>query len=436
MKRNGGGASRPPKRPDLGRYIKSKGLAALQLYLGFSPLFLLPGAVLLPDYPAAALLLPIPAALLPAAAGLFAGKRRRAAFLLAILLEALLCAGVLLPLHTLSVLLFLPCLALMLLMMPATARAPYLEWPATPMAYGVALHLAGQAVKGQGAFSAMGGTLSLFFSAYLLLCLFASNRFALMDGAKSDQAPPAKLLQKNRLLLIFISLAALSAANIKALQTAALFVWDFIKRALATIIVWLSMLLPQLAPAGNQSAPQEGLDLGMLGEAQEPSAFSLFMEKVLAVLAVVVVGLLLLVGLYLLMRQIRKALKKILAGLRAYSRSIGEGYVDSTESLFDWGEVGRAAKGRWESFQKRHKKLPAWDSLSPGDRVRRVYALLIRRLRHADPSLTAREALVGGALELAETEAQKMAALYEQARYSDHPVSPEEAEAMRKSAGV
>ena len=424
-----------PARPFTGRQIKAKAMAAVIFYLGFSPLFLLPGAYLKPESPATGLLLPLSALLLSCTAGLLPARRRRIAFLIAMLLQASLCAWVLLPSSPLSALLFLPCRIMMRLFMPAMARPSGLEWSAPQLSQGVALHLIGQALKGLAVFESAASTLSLFFSGYLLLCLFAFNRYALIGAARTEQSPPAKLLHQNRRILAAFSLIAILTAGWQSFEAAALAVWDFLKKAFATILLWLSMLLPQLTPVNERGAPQ-GFDLGMLGEASEPSALSLILEKVLTVLAVIIAALLALFALYQLLRLLKRLLKNLLSQIRNYSRAIGEGYVDKTESLLDWGEVMKSAKDRWASFQKRHRKLPAWESLSPRDRVRRVYALLTKRLKNPVPSLTARESLQNGGLSLPPTQAQQIASLYEQARYSDHPISPEEADDARKSAGV
>ncbi len=422
-------------RPFTGRQIKAKVLAAVIFYLGFSPLFLLPGTYLLPENQAIVLFLPLAALLLSWVSGLLPTNRRKTGFVMAILLQASLCAWVLLPLSPLSALLFLPCFIMMLLFMPAMARPSGLEWSTPQLSQGIVLHLIGQAVKGFDIFANAGNTMSLFFSGYLLLCLFAFNRYALIDAARTEQSPPAKLLHQNRRILTAFALIAILAAGWQSFEAAALAVWDFLKRAIATILLWLSMLFPQMTPSKEQGAPQ-GMDLSGLGEATEPSAFSLFMEKVLTVLAVIVAALLALFALYQLFRLIKKLLKNLLSRIRDYSRAIGEGYVDKTESLLDWGEVMKATKDRWASFQKRHRKLPAWESLSPRDRVRRVYTLLVKQLKSPAPSLTARESLQSCGLSLKPTQAQQIASLYEQARYSDHPISPEEADDARKNAGV
>jgi hypothetical protein len=324
---------------------------------------------------------------------------------------------------------------MMLFFMPAIHRPLYMEWPTSQLSQGILLHLIGQAVKGLPVFEGAGYVLSLFFSGYLILCLFAFNRYALMDASGAEHSPPVKLLQRNRRILTVFALIAILTAGYKSFETVVLAVWAFLKRAIATILIWLSMLLPDLAPANDQGA-QQGPDLSELGGASEPSALSLILEKILTVLAVIVAVLLLLFALYQLSRLLKRLLKKLLGRIRDYTRAIGEGYTDKTESLLDFGEVARSAREKWETFAQRHKRPPAWESLSPRDKVRRAFALLLKRLKNPTPTLTAREALKSGELSLPPDCAQQIASLYEQARYSDHPISPEEADGVRKSAGV
>ena len=424
-----------PAQPVTGRFIQAKGLAALQFYLGFSPLFLLPGIYLLPIFITAVCLLPLAALVLTFAAGLISGKCRRPAFLLAVILQALLCASLLLPLNPWSLFLFLPCFAMMLMFMPAMNKPSHLEWPTSQLSQGILLHLIAQAVKGLSVFEGAGNLLSLFFCGYLILCLFAFNRYTLLDASGAEHAPPAKILQRNRRILAVFALIAILAAGYKSFESAVLAIWDFLKRAFFTFLIWLSTLLPDLAPAKDQGA-QQGLDLSQLGGAPEQSAFSLILERILTVLAVIVAALLLLFALYQLSRLIKRLLKKLMDRIRDYTRVIGEGYTDKTESLLDFGEVAKAAREKWESFAQRHKRPPAWESLSPRDKVRRPFALLLKKLKKPAPALTAREALQNGDLPLTPDCVHQIASLYEQARYSDHPISPEEAEGMRKSAGV
>jgi hypothetical protein len=171
-------------------------------------------------------------------------------------------------------------------------------------------------------------------------------------------------------------------------------------------------------------------------EASEPSLLAIILEKVMIVLGTIIVAAIAVAGLYILGRGLLRLMRTLMARIREYSKAIGENYEDKTESLFDWGAVQRAAGERLRRLVTRPARPPAWEKLSPREAVRRAYALLAGRKPDIEASLTAREALLGGKLNVKQEEAAKMAATYEAARYSAHPVTPEDAAFMRKGAGV
>ncbi len=425
--------NKPSRRPN-GSFFLAKGIAALLLYLGMSPLFLMAGAYFLPSAFSLAFLLPGAAVVLTFLASFFSGRKRRLCFLAALVLEACLCAAALPLENPLALLLFLPCLLMMLLFMPALSKPLYWEWKGSLLAAGAGLHTVAQILSGNPVFAGAGAVLPYFFSAYLLICLFQLNRRVISE--RVEDAPPPGLLKRHRRLLALAALIALPAANWQAAKDAALALLVFLRDAVWALLMLLASLFPEPAPAGSGSEGQ-GMDLSALGEqTQEPGLFAQIMEKVLIGIAILLAAALVLFGLYHLIRVMKKALRVLLARLRAYTRAIGEGYVDKTESLFHLSDVGHAARDRWALYQKRHQRPPDWARLSARDKVRRVYALLIGRLKQENPAMTARETLLGGKLSVTPEEAKAMAALYEAARYSEHEISPKDAEAMRKSAGV
>lgn len=421
----------PPPSSISGKWLLQKGIAALVLYLGASPLFLLPGVFILPGHEALLYGLPFLAVCLALMAGLFSGRRRKYLFAVALFLQAALCAIVLFPIGIPSLFYFLPCLALMLMFMPALNRPAGMEWPGNLLGYAVALHLAGQAVKGQEIFHSAGQGLTLFFSVYILLCLFLINRYALAGGTAEECSPPKKLLTKNRRLLSVFGLLAVIAACIDALRTAAESAFAWLRNAFFMVLLFLASLFPQLPTASDRGAGGD-LDLtGLAGEVNEPSLLSVILEKIMVVLGLLIAALLLGYVLYHLARLLKRVVVRLLARIRDYSKALGEGYVDQTKSLLDLNEIASAAREKWIAVRKRLIRPPSLNSLSPREQVRRVYALLLARSHAADPTLTAREALSKGCLQVPAQAAEKTASLYEKARYSSLPVSAEEAQAMR-----
>ncbi len=411
--------------------------AALMAYLGFSPLFLLPGVALLPDDPALPYLLPLTALALCLAAGLLHGKKRRiAGFVAAAALQMSVWGFVLYSLSPLSMLLLLPCLLLMLLFAKALSGPPRRIWPASLLGWGVLLHVAGQILARVALFAAAGPALALLFSVYIIACLFLFNRYAVADAADAEGTPPAKLLSLSRRILAFFSALALLIGNWGAFAQGLGFVWTFIRDTVAAVLSWLSGLFAPAPLADTPGGAGGGMDLSELGEMTEPSAFVQFLEKLLIGAASIAAAIAILFFLYIIFKRVRVLLIKLLAKLKDYSRTIGDEYADRTESLLDFGKAAQTVRDRWQSHLKRRPKPPAWERLSPRERVRYAYARWAARKAATSPTQTAREALESGAETLPPGRSGEVASLYERARYSEHPVTADEAEAMRKDIGV
>ena len=413
----------------------AKALAAFTLYLGMSPLFLLPGSYLAPDALLTALLLPAAALALTFLAGLLPGRHRKRVFALSVLLQVVICAALLFPRLPMALLLILPCLAAMLLFMPAMARPSGLEWSGQQLFLGGITHVIGQIVKGRPEFMSVGSIMSLFFCAYMLLCLFALNRYALMDGSGEKQSPPAKLLSQNRALVALLGLAALLLSGWRMLKDAAIFLWHLLMKGIAAVIQFIMQLFPALTPINNTGGGQ-GLDLGGMIEQQPPSLLAVILEKLMILVGVLLSLACLCFLLYRAGKLIKKVVQSILDRFRAYAKFIGEGYVDKTENLFDIGQISKAVLKKWNAAAKRLQRMPSIDKLPPREKVRRIYALMQKRMPELPDSQTAREALNNSALHLTPEQKEGIAAIYEQARYSTRPITADQAATMQKSAGL
>ena len=413
----------------MSKRIVPKLCAAGMLYLAAFPLFLLPAALLVPDRVWLGALLPAPALLLTGAAGLLPAKRRAAAFLSGILLMAAGCVFLFVQSSQPAMLLFLPCLLAMLLFMPAMARPAHQEWTASRLGTGVLLHLAAQFMKGLPVFAGAAAALGIGFAAYLTACLFSLNRIVLTDLSPSAVKP---LLAKNRGLLTIVCLLALLLSNLQAVAAAIRAAVSWTVLGVMQVFNWIASLLPNGSqPPGDGGAA----NFSDLAETAEPGLFAKIMEIALTVFGTLILAALLFLAFRRLVRVLRKLLQTALARLNAYRRRISADYVDQSESLLHWNEIKRVAAARIHRIRRRVLPVP-WEKLSPAQRVRRVYALLLRRGGTPDPALTAREALQSGALKLPPDAAAVLAALYDRARYSTHPIKEQEADNLRKRAGV
>ena len=139
--------------------------------------------------------------------------------------------------------------------------------------------------------------------------------------------------------------------------------------------------------------------------------FSLLMEKLVTALAVAAFVF----GLFIILRfLLRRALilaRRLLARLRAYAAVVSDDYSDEITDT-------RSEDGRRDEYlrRRRGRRTSSPAPSAPGARIRWRYARLLARGKWASSS-TARENLP-----------QEAAALYERARYSDLPVSKEDAD--------
>ena len=278
-------------------------------------------------------------------------------------------------------------------------------------------------------FSGVTAPLTWVFTAYLILCLFSLNHTVLVDNSKSASKT---LLYSNRRLLAVLCVLVLLFANIKAVGTAIRAVITWIVTAVAQVMAWFASLMQTETGAGP--ADVNGMMQG-LAEESEPSLFSRIMEIVLIVLVVAIAAVLLWFVVKHLIRLLKRAFRAILERLNAYRKRIAADFDDQSESLLDWSEIKRTTKGRINRLKRRYLPTP-WERLSPAERVRRVYTLLLRRQKEPNPALTARETLAGGAFKLHPQDASTLAALYDRARYSSHPITPADADDLRRRAGV
>ncbi len=411
-------------------FLLAKAAAAAGLYLGLAPLYALSAAALAPSQGALAAFLPFAALALTLGAARAPAKLRRPLFAGALALTAA-CGLLFRPFAPVKLLLAAPALLSMLLFMPAVARPPREEWTPAHAAVGIGLYLGALALARTDVFAGADAALRWLFSAYLLLCVFFLNRRTLVNASGARGA--AGLLARNRRLLALCCLVAVPVANLRAVGAAVRAAALWLVRAVFDVALFLSSLFP--ISTLQEDAGTSGGELGLGGDAARPSAFAEILNKIMIVLAIALVAALVLFALYKAGRALGVLLRKLWQRLRAYSRKIGEDYVDTSETLLRWKDVGRAVRKSLASRGRQAREKP-WEQLSARETIRRVYARLLARAGGKDPARTARETLADGGLGLDGPTAAELASLYDEARYSAHPLSPDSAAAMRRKAGI
>ncbi len=297
------------------------------------------------------------------------------------------------------------------------------EIPVLWVAYGVLAHLLGQLLiymdkvdGGQGLAVYSGSMLASLFG-FALLTMLSMNRGSLVGASGKRQSVPDSMRRKNGLLVIGLFVLAVAASFLPSLFSA---VTGILRQGIGWMVWLISRLFPKKESDSVGNVPTGG-EMGMpvMGGEERVMELNPIVEKLMMFFGAVLFFALLLYVLYRLYRILEGLLRRMLNNLGRFASGVGEDYIDE---ITDTREDGAAEKVEKERLVSR---LPFLEpkNLSPGERIRFRYQRLMRRHPEWEPGSTARETLP-----------ETVAGLYEQARYSDHPVS--ETDAVAFSDGI
>lgn len=354
---------------------------------------------------------------------LLPGRRRMlAAGVSAALLLAL--GAALLPLNERPLLLLLPLcmIALLLVSLPIAAKQYESEIPPFVYVAGIAIQVVSQYLvyhlgqSGGSPYAPIAPALTAACIGYMFLLLLSMNRISLDNASLARHRLPASMRRFNTVLTLAFMAIALLLAALPAVARGITALWHMLADSVARLSAWLLSLLPAVPETGGPASGTSFLPQ-LAGQAVEPSRLAQIMEKIVAVLSTVILvggGLFLL---YFLFLQLRRLVRWLFARLKQYMAAASSEYDDE---ITDTREDGAQRESR---FARRARQRAAAFDATPSGRIRQTYARLMRRNPQWSGSSTARENLPESA-----------AALYERARYSDHPVTGEDAE--RFASGV
>lgn len=257
--------------------------------------------------------------------------------------------------------------------------------------------------------------LLLAFIGFLALAMLSLTRSAMYSAAQGRQRVPEIMRRRNTAVTLILLAAALLIAAIPAIGRGLRALWRFALRIVAAVLSFLAGLL------GSESAPSSasgGMEQDMLTglESSEPSLLAVVLERVAIVLALIAAAFALFWALRIIVKKLRVLLRALLDRLGLFAASASQDYVDEvTDTRDDGGERENTLLSRIRSRLAFVRER----SLSPAERIRYRYRLLMKRHPDWHRSRTARENLPPQA-----------AALYEQARYSGREVTAQEAEAF------
>lgn len=297
------------------------------------------------------------------------------------------------------------------------------------------LHLLAVLLSRLEGMAAAGVWLSFATPLYFLCVMLIVNRLTLTDGValRKSAKPPSRILWRNRVLLGVFALAVLLVVNLHRVRDAVYWVAGKV----AELVLWIMWLISSLYPGGDSAGGGEGgggMDLSALGEASEPGWFALLMEQVFKVLALILLVILVGFGLWKVGKMLWKLFLRLKARFAQYAASLGDSYVDEAESVFDWGELTRAAGDRLQTLLDRARaRRPKWSQMDNRQRMRYAYQYLLRKRPNVPDAKTARSALLGGDLPLGKADAKAFADAYDAARYSVAPITDEAADNARRA---
>ena len=272
-------------------------------------------------------------------------------------------------------------------------------------------------VEPKVAHTALPMRLSLFV--FLFFAMLSLNRGSLFLAAGGKRSFSPAMIGKNILLTVSLFGIALAVALLPSL-------WELIKQLfgwLGQLITWLKELFASLIPeetyeTGATTFATEvattGEGLGVITEKiprREASAAEQIMMTSI-VLAVVIPAAIF--GIYKLSRLLIKGIRKLISMVDAAAHAQTEDYEDE---ITDTRQDGQSETRRGKREKK--ERIPERD-LAPGDWIRYRYRQLSKKHPEWQAHNTARE-------NLPDSPAQ----LYERARYSDHTITPEEAEQFK-----
>ncbi|MGN0779201.1 MAG: hypothetical protein ACI4MJ_08655 [Aristaeellaceae bacterium] len=408
--------------PRDGRDLRRKGQFPVLLGCGVLPLLTMLLMVFVPEKPWLAAVFAGAFALLGEVCLLVPGKARLLAGLVS-------CAGmiglgvVLLPMGF-ALLVPVCCCGLLLACLPMGGWPRERELQPFWYVAGVVLHLMAQVMvnvaraggKNAGYLQAA-PMLLVSFILFAALSMLSINRSSMDTASMGRQRIPASMRRMNRLLTAGLLGATLLISALPAVIRAVERAWDVLMQLLVRLMAWLMSLLPATETQGR-GAIDPG-DMSSLGDAAaEPSLLAVILEKIFFALAAMAGMVLTFFALRFLYKQLRKLARHVLALMRRYAAASSEDYDDE---ITDTREEGQRERSKPLQALRRRFALGDDRSLPPAERIRRRYAWV--RLRHADweDSRTARESLPEDA-----------AQLYERARYSEHPVTEQDADTFTK----
>ena len=328
------------------------------------------------------------------------------------------------PIKAQPLLLLLPAALIGLLFFSLPLALRQYESDISPYIYfvGVGIHIVTQflhryfdAYDGASPYAPVETAMTASLIGYMVLFLLSMNRISLDNASLSRHRIPAGMRTINTVMTLSFLAGSLLLSVTPAIVRGVTSLWHAFTFSVRKLFALLLSLLPSADSAGLGA--QGGAD-GMLplGEGiNEPSAFAVLLQKIATVVTAILLAAGTLYLLYVLIRALIRFTRRLALRLRAYVSAASGEYEDE---VTDTREDGAQ---REILFLRRNRRAAQEAEKTPAGRIRQTYARLLRKKPQWPSSSTARENLPENA-----------AALYERARYSEHPISSEDADCFAR----
>lgn len=273
---------------------------------------------------------------------------------------------------------------------------------------------------------------------YLIMCPMILNDSSVREGMSlrgRGGKPLPRISNANRAMVSVMIVIALIIGNFDRLREAAQRFGQWVFETVLLIIDWILRLFMREGQQGGQGAGGMG-DMGAFGEAAEPSWFAKLLEEIMKYVALVIFVVLLAFALWKLCKVIRRLVRRISEWMKQFAQSVKEDYQEEREQLVEWGDVGSEVMASVrDAFRRLTTREKKWGDMDARERVRFVVRQLYRKNGVAVTGIEYMSA--GQAIDqmgIKQPMASQLAGLYDEARYSNHDITPEQAETAKNSA--
>lgn len=277
----------------------------------------------------------------------------------------------------------------------------------------------------------------------LAFTLYRTNSSTLDKESQSKEGASiaSETKWRNRALLLGLFALIVLLASFRSLASAAAQAGSTLfGGAIALLLKFFNLFRPEEVERTNP--PPQPLDLSQLFGESEPSAFALFMQKVMYVVVALIMLAAAIWLLYLLVKHGKRWLHRFMGWYGERLESSDTGYVDEKQSLLDGREWARERADEWKRrFAGWFHREPGWNDLADNrERVRQAFKRLIlgkmaggyEHNESRTPRETGRELERRSPLRQDEEAALR---LYEEVRYGGKDVTDEQAAQVKALFG-